>query len=98
MLVNNSLNFDGGSKFHSYYGSLAYTLDKNDKKTDLSRYQMNLRQNFIFSPAIKLDIITNIAYEKPKVSCSAIFPAPTAIIYLMQCFQMPRAIHFHKPI
>lgn len=66
MLVNNSLNFDGGSKFHSYYGSLAYTLDKNDKKTDLSRYQMNLRQNFTFSPAIKLDIITNIAYEKTK--------------------------------
>ncbi len=66
MLVNNSLNFDGGSKFHSYYGSMAYTLDKNDKKTDLSRYQMNLRQNFIFSPAIKLDVITNIAYEKTK--------------------------------
>ena len=66
VLSNYSLNFDGGSKFHSYYGSLAYTLDKNDKKTDLSRYQLNLRQNFTFSPAIKLDLITNVAYEKTK--------------------------------
>jgi TonB-linked SusC/RagA family outer membrane protein len=66
MLVNNNLSFDGGSKFHSYYGSFAYTLDKNDTKTDLNRYQFNLRQNFIFSPAIKLDLITNLAYEKTK--------------------------------
>jgi len=75
MLVNSSLNFDGGSKFHSYYGSLAYTLDNNDSKTDLSRYQMNLRQNFVFTPAIKFDVITNIAYEKSKSFLLSDLPA-----------------------
>lgn len=63
-LSNHSVAFEGGSNFHSYYGSLAYTLDKNDAKTNLNRYQMNLRQNFNFSPAIKLDILTNVSYEK----------------------------------
>lgn len=63
-LSNHSLTFDGGSNFHSYYGSLAYTLDKSDTKTNLNRYQMNLRQNFNFSPRIKLDLLTNVSYEK----------------------------------
>lgn len=67
MLVNNNLSFDGGSKFHSFYGSFAYTLDKNDTKTDLNRYQFNLRQNFNFTPGIKLDLVTNLAYEKTKL-------------------------------
>jgi len=75
MLVNNSLNFDGGSKFHTYYGSLAYTLDNNDSKTNLNRYQMNLRQNFVFTPAIKFDVITNIAYEKTKSFLLSDLPA-----------------------
>jgi TonB-linked SusC/RagA family outer membrane protein len=65
-LMNGTLAFDGGGKFHSYYGSLAYTLDKNDRRTDLSRYQMNLRQNFNISPAVKLDLITNIGYEQSE--------------------------------
>ncbi len=64
LLSNHSLSFDGGSNFHSYYGSLAYTLDKSDTKTNLNRYQMNLRQVFNFTPAIKLDLITNMSYEK----------------------------------
>jgi hypothetical protein len=51
MLVNSSLNFDGGSKFHSYYGSLAYTLDNNDAKTNLNRYQMNLRTSSSRQPS-----------------------------------------------
>lgn len=65
-LSNHSLSFDGGSQFHSYYGSMAYTIDKNENKSNLSRYQMNLRQDFVFSPAIKFDLITNVSYEKTK--------------------------------
>ena len=64
LLSNHSLAFEGGSNFHSYYGSLAYTLDQSDNKTNLNRYQMNLRQNFNFSPSIKLDLLTNVSYEK----------------------------------
>lgn len=63
-LSNHSLTFEGGSNFHSYYGSLAYTADQSDTKNDLNRYQMNLRQNFNFSPSIKLDLLTNLSYEK----------------------------------
>ncbi len=64
LLSNNSLTFDGGGAFHSYYGSLAYTLDKSDTKTNLNRYQLNLRQNFNFSSSVKLDLLTNFSYEK----------------------------------
>jgi TonB-linked SusC/RagA family outer membrane protein len=63
-LSNHSINFNGGSTFHSFYGSLAYTRDENFNKNNLDRYQLNLRQDFIFSDAIRLDITTNIAYEK----------------------------------
>ncbi len=65
-LTNHSLSFDGGSNAYSYYGSIAYTADNSDNKTDLSRYQMNLRQVLTISPAIKLDLITNLSYEKTK--------------------------------
>jgi len=64
LLSNHSLSFEGGSNFHSYYGSLAYTLDQSDNKTNLNRYQMNLRQIFNFSPSIKFDLLTNVSYEK----------------------------------
>jgi len=64
LLSNHSLTFEGGSSFHTYYGSLAYTLDQSDTKTNLNRYQMNLRQNFNFSPSVKLDLLTNVSYEK----------------------------------
>jgi TonB-linked SusC/RagA family outer membrane protein len=62
-LSNHSINFNGGSTFHSFYGSMAYTRDENFTKNNLDRYQLNLRQDFIFSDAIRLDITTNIAYE-----------------------------------
>lgn len=62
-LSNHSINFNGGSTFHSFYGSVAYTRDENFSKNNLDRYQLNLRQDFIFSDAIRLDITTNIAYE-----------------------------------
>ena len=64
LLSNHSITLEGGSSFHSYYGSLAYTLDKSDTKTNLNRYQMNLRQIFNFSPSVKLDLLTNVSYEK----------------------------------
>jgi TonB-linked SusC/RagA family outer membrane protein len=63
-LSNHSINFNGGSPFHSFYGSLAYTRDENFTKTNLDRYQLNLRQDFIFSKAVQLDLTTNIAFEK----------------------------------
>ena len=64
LLSNHSLTFEGGSSFHTYYGSLAYTLDQSDTKTNLNRYQMNLRQNFNFSPSVKLDLLTNVSTKK----------------------------------
>lgn len=64
LLTNHSINVDGGSAFHTYYGSIAYTLDKSDTKTNLNRYLMNLRQVFTFSPSIKLDLISSLSYEK----------------------------------
>ena len=63
VLFNNSLTFDGGSAFHSYYGSFAYVLDKSSNKTNLNRYQLNLHQDFKFSKNIRFDILTNISYQ-----------------------------------
>jgi TonB-linked SusC/RagA family outer membrane protein len=64
LLSNHTISLDGGSAFHTYYGSIAYTLDKSDTKNNLNRYQMNLRQVFTFSPAVKLDLISNLSFEK----------------------------------
>ena len=63
-LSNHSINFNGGSNFHSFYGSVAYTRDEAFTKNNLDRYQINLRQDFIFSDAITMDLTTNISYEK----------------------------------
>ncbi len=65
-LTNHSLSFTGGSQFYTYYGSVAYTNDQNTSKTDLNRYQLNLRQDFVFNPSIKLDLTTNLGFEDSK--------------------------------
>ncbi len=65
-LTSHTINFNGGNEYHTYYGSMSYTNDRSAFKTDLNRYQLNLRQDFIFSPAIKLDLTTNMGYEQGK--------------------------------
>ena len=58
-LTNHSLNFTGGSDFHSYYGSVSYTGDQGHARNRMDRYQANLRQDFILSKAVKFDITAN---------------------------------------
>lgn len=85
LLTNHSLSFNGGSSFHSYYGSIAYTRDEGFNRTNTDRYQMNLRQDFIFSEAIKLDLTTNIAFENSERFLLTDFPgtANTVLPYAM---------------
>lgn len=64
LLTNHSLSFTGGSQFHSYYGSLAYTNQQNNDKSSLNRYQMNLRQDFAFSKNVKADMTVNLSQQK----------------------------------
>jgi len=63
VLTNHSLSFSGGSDFHTYYGSYAYTGNTNYDKSSTSKHQINLRQDFKFTKDIKLDITANLAYE-----------------------------------
>ncbi|PSL47204.1 TonB-linked SusC/RagA family outer membrane protein [Chitinophaga niastensis] len=64
LLTNHSLSFTGGSQFHSYYGSIAYTNQENNSKASLNRYMLNLRQDFIFSKNVKADITVNVSQQK----------------------------------
>lgn len=64
MLSNHSLNVNGGSAFHSYYGSLSYTSDQGYNRSSLDRYQVNLRQDFTLSKSVRFDITANMAYEQ----------------------------------
>lgn len=63
VLTNHSLSFSGGSDFHTYYGSYAYTGNNNYDKSSTSKHQINLRQDFKFTKDIKLDLTANLAYE-----------------------------------
>jgi TonB-linked SusC/RagA family outer membrane protein len=85
MLTNHSLNFNGGSDYHSYYGSVSYTKDQGYNRNNLDRYQANLRQDFILSKAVRLDITANMAYEQSRKFLLPDFPgtASTILPYAM---------------
>jgi len=63
VLTNHSLSFSGGSDFHTYYASYAYTGNNNWDKSSTSKHQINIRQDFKFTNSIKLDLTANISYE-----------------------------------
>jgi len=85
LLTNHSLNFTGGSDFHSYYGSVSYTGDQGHARNRMDRYQANLRQDFILSKAVRFDITANMAYEQSKKFLLPDFPgtASTLLPYTM---------------
>lgn len=64
ILTNHNITFTGGSSFHNYYASYGYTSDNKSDKSESNKHQINLRQIFHFTPHIKLDLTSNIAYEK----------------------------------
>ncbi len=66
MLTSHSLSANGGNEFHNYYGSISYTNDQAVDKSYSERFLINLRQNFTFSPSVKLDITLNLSQEKSK--------------------------------
>lgn len=66
VLQNHNINFNGGSEVHNYYGSLSFVGDENHNRSNTDRYQLNLRQDFAFSKAVKLDLTTNFAFEKSE--------------------------------
>ncbi len=63
MLTSHSLSIAGGSDFHNYYGSFAYTNEQGNDKSKLNRFQLNLKQEFNFSKSIKFDLTANITME-----------------------------------
>lgn len=79
-LSNHSINFNGGSDYHSYYGSISYTSDKSYNRTNLDRYQVNLRQDFNFSKAIRLDLTANMSYEKSSKFLLTDFPGTASTL------------------
>ena len=85
MLTNHSLNFNGGSDFHSYYGSVAYTKDQGFNRNNLDRYQVNLRQDFTLSKSVRFDLTANMAYENSQKFLLTDFPgtASTVLPYAM---------------
>ena len=82
-LTNHSISINGGSDFHTYYGSLSYTNDKSWSKSDLHRYQLNLKQDFNFSKSIKFDFTTNLSYEQSKDFILTDLPAGASLPYAM---------------
>ncbi len=80
LLSNHSLNFKGGSNIYSYYGSFGYTRDESYTKTNLDRFQLNLRQDFTISKAIKFDLTTNIAFENSERFLLTDFPGTAATV------------------
>lgn len=79
-LSNHSINFNGGSDYHSYYGSVSYTSDKSYNRSNLDRYQINLRQDFNFSKAIRLDLTANMSYEKSNKFLLTDFPGTASTL------------------
>jgi TonB-linked SusC/RagA family outer membrane protein len=81
LLTNHSLSFSGGSDFHTYYASYAYTGNNSWDKSSTSKHQINIRQDFKFTKDIKLDLTANLAYENGKQFLVTDLPA-TANNYL----------------
>lgn len=83
LLTNHSISINGGNEFHAYYGSIAYTNDRSVNKTNLNRYQMNMKQDFSFTKAVKFDLTTNVSYEQSQDFILTDLPANTNLPYVM---------------
>ncbi|MEI2739390.1 MAG: hypothetical protein V9F01_11435 [Chitinophagaceae bacterium] len=83
LLTNHSISLNGGNEFHAYYGSLAYTNDRSVNKTNLNRYQMNMKQDFSFSKAVKFDLTTNVSYEQSQDFILTDLPVNANLPYVM---------------
>ncbi|WP_160713313.1 SusC/RagA family TonB-linked outer membrane protein [Chitinophaga solisilvae] len=85
-LTNHSLSFSGGSQYHTYYGSLAYTGKQGGDTANMNRYLMNLRQDFFLSKAVKADLTINLSQEKSKAQVIPFLSAnslPSFLPYVM---------------
>jgi len=65
-LTNHSVSLSGGNNFYSFYGSLSYTNQKNNYRTNTNSYMLNFKQVFSFTPNIKFDLTTNVAQQSSK--------------------------------
>lgn len=85
MLSNHNVNFKGGSSIYGYYGSIGYTRDEAHNKSNLNRYQLNLRQDFTISKSVRFDLTTNVAFENSDRLLLNDFPgaANTILPYAM---------------
>lgn len=83
LLTNHTVTINGGSDFHSYYGSFGFTNDRSFNKTNLSRYQFNMKQDFTFSPKVKFDLTTNVSYEQSQDFLLTDLPGNANLPYIM---------------
>lgn len=61
--TRHNLNFLGGSKNHSYYGSLSYEHNQDNIRDKVDKYALNFRQDFRLTPWLSLDMITNVVFK-----------------------------------
>jgi TonB-linked SusC/RagA family outer membrane protein len=60
-LINHTLSLSGGSKIHSYYGSLSHTDTKSNRPGESNKgYKLNLRQDFTFNKYVQAYVITDL--------------------------------------
>jgi len=61
VLTNHTISVSGGSAFHSFYGSLAYTGTHSTRPGDENKlYKVNLRQDFNFNKSIQAYVLTEL--------------------------------------
>ncbi|TCC98517.1 SusC/RagA family TonB-linked outer membrane protein [Pedobacter hiemivivus] len=84
LLTNHNVTVSGGGSFHNYYGSVGYTNERETDKSNASRYNINLRQNFTITPKIKLDLITSLSQEDTrKFNMQGMLPLNSYLPYAM---------------
>ena len=81
--TNHTVSFSGGGDMHTYYGSLGYEGRQGTAKDVSERYLVNLKQDFTFTPWLKLDITLNAAMNTQKSSGFTTRSIETGLPYMM---------------
>lgn len=64
--TNHSLSFMGGGGVHRYYGSFGYGNNQTSNRVRTNKYMLNLKQDFAFTPWLKMDLTVNLAMTDQK--------------------------------
>lgn len=66
MRTKHSLQFNGGSDSYTFYGSLGYEFDQTETRDRFNRYSLNMRQDFLLTSWLALDLTTTISVTDDK--------------------------------